>query len=161
MYFKPINILLCLGRKHKIDYSCDYYTSKYIWPPVYDRNINHGRVFLFEASVIPLCQTAVSYSHAIPFICWHSSHGFIMEYSLLGGKDPLFHIRITVHYMGTKLMWPMCPMTLFVIFFWKEDFQDFLFEFDFPNTQSMYMGRKQSKRQTAKLPSVFNKRNQV
>lgn len=73
--------------------------------------------FFFEASVIPLCQTAVSYSHAIPFICWHSSHGLIMEYSLLGGKDPLFHLRITVHYMGTKLMWPMCPVTLFVLFF--------------------------------------------
>ena len=142
MYFKPINILLCLGRKHKIDYSCDYYTSKYIWPPVYDRNINHGIFFLFEASVIPLCQTAVSYSHAIPFICWHSSHGFIMEYSLLGGKDPLFHIRITVHYMGTKLMWPMCPMTLFVIFFLKRRFSGFSFWVWFPKYSEYVHGKK-------------------
>lgn len=126
MYFKPINIILCLGRKHNIDYSCEYYTSKYIWP-VCDRNINHGIFFLFGTSVIPLCQTAVGYSHAIPFICWHSSHGLIMQYSLLGGKDPLFHLRITVHYMGTKLMWPNVPNDFTCSFLWKKHFQDFIF----------------------------------
>ena len=120
MRFKPINILLCLGGKHNIDYSCEYYTSKYIWPPVCDRNINHGIFFLFGASVIPLCQTAVSYSHAIPFICWHSSHGLIMQYSLLNGKYPLFHLRITVHYVGTKLMQPNVPNDFICSFLWKK-----------------------------------------
>lgn len=162
MYFKPINILLCLGRKHNIDYSCEYYTSKYIWPPVCDRNINQGIFFLFGTSVIPLCQTAVGYSHAIPFICWHSSHGLIMQHSLLGWKDPLFHLRITVHYMGTKLMWPNVPNGFICSLLWKKHVQYFIFfKFEFPNTQRMYMSRKQSKRQTPKSPSIFNERNQV
>lgn len=111
--------------------------------------------FLFEASVIPLCQTAVSYSHAIPFICWH----FIWlhhEYLLLGGKESLFSTLESLSIIWVLSYVAHVPNDFICYFFLKRRFSGFSWVW-FPKYSEYVQEENNLRDKLQKLPSVFNK----